>query len=65
MVEDLTSSNNVEANTKEQNALSKIEEPNDLFMVLQRDSRLDSVETFKEQKSIQETPPVITDSCCN
>lgn len=47
MIEDLTSSNKVETDTKEKNALSKIEEPNDLCMVLQRDSGLDSVEASR------------------
>lgn len=47
MVENLTSSNKVESETKEKNTLSKIEEPNDLCVVLRRDSGLDSVEASR------------------
>ncbi|CAJ2648691.1 unnamed protein product [Trifolium pratense] len=47
MVEDLTSSNKLESDTKEKNAAPKIEEPNDLCMVLRRDSGSDSVEASR------------------
>lgn len=50
MVDDLTSSYKLESDTsasKEKHALSKTEEPNDLCVVLQRDSGLDSVEASR------------------
>lgn len=48
MVENLTSSNKVESDAKEKTAVSKIEEPNDLCVVLRRDSSgFDSVEASR------------------
>ncbi|KAL2341928.1 hypothetical protein Fmac_009868 [Flemingia macrophylla] len=50
MVADLTAANQLESDrvaSNEKHALSKNQEPNDLFVVLQRDSGLDSVEVSR------------------
>lgn len=51
MVADLTAANKLESDdavaSNEKHALSKYQEPNDLFVVLQRDSGLDSVEASR------------------